>query len=177
MNNEINSSQYYLLRELISRWLDDNSLLENVRRSRVDNEAIGNIVETRFGGDLSLLTSFIVANSNVVYDVEITQESVVTTKYFRYFSCPVTEADVANEFGNNSGDFTLWDRWSEDSEEPECSIEVRRMMVPFEKLQYPNATARSEPLLEAKSGNDLIQKPHSIVSNQSFTANTNYISR
>lgn len=177
MINVLENTEYYLLSDLISRWLDDNSLLENFRRLRDKNDAFRILLESHFFDDLSLLTSFIVANSNAVYDVEITQESVVTTKYFRYFSRPVTEADVANEFGNNSGDFTLWDRWSEDSEEPECSIEVLRMMVPFEKLQYPNATAGSEPLFEAKSGNDLIQKPHSIVSNQSFTANTNYISR
>lgn len=177
MTKLLGNTEYYILRDLISRWLDDNSLLENFRRLRDKNDAFRLVLESRFSDDLSLLTSFVIANSNVVYDVELTQQSVVTTKYFRYLSKPVTEEDVINEFNKNSDIFEVYDRWDEYSDEPECSIEVLRMMVPFENLQYPNATAGSEPLLEAKSGNDLIQKPHSIVSNQSFTANTNYISR
>lgn len=171
----LEKTEYYLLRDLVSQWQDESSLLENFRRSREKNEALGSIVEKRFGGDLSLLVSFVIANSSVIYDVEVTQESVVTTKYFHYFDRPVTEEDVVKEFNNNSDIFEVYDRWDDYSEEPECSIEALRMMVPFEMLQYPNATVGSESLPQSKSVNDLTQKLYSVATNQTITANTTCI--
>ena len=173
----IDKTEYYLLDDLISQWLDDNSLLENFRRQRDKSDALREIVESRFSDDLSLLTSFIISNSNVVYDVEVTQQSVVTTKYFRYFSRTVSEEDVVKEFNKNHGVFEVYDRWYEYSDdEPECSIEALRMMVPFEQLQYPNSTVCSVSLLEAHSGDHLKQQPYSLVTSQSVTANTEQIS-
>jgi hypothetical protein len=172
MITELEKTEYYLISNLVSQWLDENSLLENFRRLREKNEALGNIVETHFGGDLSLLILFVIANSSVVYDVEITQQSVETTKYFRYFNRPVTEADVAKEFKKAQKDFNVYDRWNEYSDEPECSIEVLRMMVPFEKLQYTDGTVGAETLLALPSVNDLQQKPYCVAAHQTSTANT-----
>jgi hypothetical protein len=177
MITTLGKTEYYLLNDLISRWLDDNSLLENFRRQRDKNDAFRAIVASHFSDDLSLLTSFIISNSNVVYDVEVTQQSVVKTKYFHYFNRPVTEEDVVKEFNKNQGVFEVYDRWYEYSDdEPECSIEALRMVVPFEKLLYPNSTVCSVSLLEANSGNHLKQQPCGLVPSQSFTANTEHIS-
>lgn len=151
MITALERTEYYLLRDLVSQWQDESSILENFRRSREKNEALGSIVEMRFGGDLSLLVSFVIANSSVIYDVEVIQEAVVSTKYFRYFNQPVTEADVARAFKKNPNNFNFYDRWNGGSWEPQYSIEALRMMVPFEKLQYPNAAVNSETFVTLTS--------------------------
>ena len=58
----IDKAEYYLLSDLISRWLEDNSLLENFRRQRDKNDAFRIMLESHFSDDLSLLTSFIIDN-------------------------------------------------------------------------------------------------------------------
>lgn len=176
MITTLGKTEYYLLSDLISQWLDDNSLLGNFRRQRDKSDALREIVASHFSDDLSLLTSFIITNSNIVYDVEVTQQSVVTTKYFRYFNRPVNEEDVVKEFNKNQGVFEVYDRWHEYSDEPECSIEALRMMVPFEKLQYPSSTVCSVSLLEANSSDHLKQQPCGLVPSQSFAANTEHMS-
>ncbi len=80
--------------------------------------------------------SFIIANSAILYDVEVKEQKVTKVTYFRYLDKPVTKSEVEYMFGKARDFFYIYEESEEYSDFLDCSVSAIREMEPVEELRY-----------------------------------------
>lgn len=136
MITRLTNEEYWLIGDAARRFPDNNALAAGIERLRNGNSQLDQVIKLRFEGDLELLVSFIIANSAIIYDVEVKEEKVIKVTYFRYLDKPVTKSDVEYIFRKASDFFHIYETSEEYSDFLDCSVNAIREMEPVEELRY-----------------------------------------
>lgn len=136
MITRLTNEEYYLIANAASRFDNDDSLSAGIERLRTEDAKLDELITQRFQNDLELVTAFIIANSKIYYDAEVTEEKIIKVTYIRRFDHAVTKSFVESEFDMNQNKFYLYNESEEYRECLDLSLEKRREMVRFEALKF-----------------------------------------
>lgn len=136
MITRLTNEEYWLIQDAACHFPDNNSLSAGIEQLRKENSGLDQVIKKRFEGEVELLVSFIIANSDIFYDVEVTEEKVTKVTYFKYFEQPVTKNDVSSHFRRHRSIFNILSKSEEYCEFLDCSITAVRQMESVDALRY-----------------------------------------
>ncbi len=90
MIKTISKDEYSVFTRHVSDLEDRKSLLTTLLSLRRKHRDLDEFIKSHFRGDLTLLASFIIANSVVHYEVEMIEERITKKTYYRRFDGPIT---------------------------------------------------------------------------------------